>query len=483
MRFLASFLLFFYYVAPLAGQLQNTGFELSRDSIPYIPEKWKVSSIDTAHFKLDETQHLTGNYSLRLRLDEGADHDQSISFSQLMPSHPDRLQKVRISFFVKTQKFSGETGIWVQGWNHHDEQVVYANSNAQAKVLPGSEDWKEYSFSLLVDTSIREITVGGFLKGAGAVWFDDIRLDTGLILKGKTSRRVNEFKNQLIRAIRDFTCFNDSLNWPQLEMELGILVTGMRSINETHALTAHMISALKKAGDKHSFVQDGATSRKYATTNLDVRHPRSEFLEPDIGYLYVPGFKSTDAVTMRRFAGDIQKQIRDLDAVQHVRRWIVDLRENTGGNMYPMIAGLGPLLDTGVLGYFVSRGQWLAWYFRNGGSGSNGRVLLQMENSYQLRDKPLGIAVLVGPKTGSSGEMTAISFAGQENVRFFGMPSGGFTTGNTSHRLSNGTVLYVASSRVADRSRRMIWSQFVPDELVRDEQQLITIAKEWLDGL
>jgi len=33
--------------------------------------------------------------------------------------------------------------------------------------------------------------------------------------------------------------------------------------------------------------------------------------------------------------------------------WIIDLRGNSGGNMYPMLAGLSSLLGEGVLGYDV----------------------------------------------------------------------------------------------------------------------------------
>ena len=37
------------------------------------------------------------------------------------------------------------------------------------------------------------------------------------------------------------------------------------------------------------------------------------------------------------------------------RGWVVDLRDNTGGNMWPMLAAIAALLPDGVLGYFVLR--------------------------------------------------------------------------------------------------------------------------------
>ena len=44
--------------------------------------------------------------------------------------------------------------------------------------------------------------------------------------------------------------------------------------------------------------------------------------------------------------------------------WIIDLRGNGGGNMYPMLAGLKPFLGDTVLGAFVgpdkTRANWVA---------------------------------------------------------------------------------------------------------------------------
>ena len=48
-------------------------------------------------------------------------------------------------------------------------------------------------------------------------------------------------------------------------------------------------------------------------------------------------------------------------AMTQPRGWIVDLRQNTGGNMWPMIAAVAGLLDRGILGHFLPDGQRQAW--------------------------------------------------------------------------------------------------------------------------
>lgn len=96
------------------------------------------------------------------------------------------------------------------------------------------------------------------------------------------------------------------------------------------------------------------------------------------------------------------------------------------------------------------------------GSGSSVRVA----NPYQLKNKAVKIAVLIGPKTGSSGEMTTISFIGKKNAKLFGAASGGYTTGNGMFKLSDGSNLLLASTYVADRNLKRYMKKISPDVIV-----------------
>jgi Peptidase family S41 len=70
-----------------------------------------------------------------------------------------------------------------------------------------------------------------------------------------------------------------------------------------------------------------------------------------IGALELPAIVgSTEQV--QGYAASAQHMIRELDELG-IDGWIVDLRRNTGGNMWPMLAGAGPILGEGELGAFV----------------------------------------------------------------------------------------------------------------------------------
>src|SRR5437868_3378292 len=76
-------------------------------------------------------------------------------------------------------------------------------------------------------------------------------------------------------------------------------------------------------------------------------------LPADVGYVRIGSFGIAVAGADRIFADSIQDQIRQRDAA-NLAGWIVDVRGNGGGNMWPMVAGVGPVLGEGVAGFFLS---------------------------------------------------------------------------------------------------------------------------------
>jgi len=64
------------------------------------------------------------------------------------------------------------------------------------------------------------------------------------------------------------------------------------------------------------------------------------------------------------------------------------------------------------------------------------------------------VAVLTSGRTASAGEAVAIAFQGQPGVRLIGAPTAGFTTGNRTHIMRDGTFYRRLALRYGSRSRR-----------------------------
>lgn len=123
--------------------------------------------------------------------------------------------------------------------------------------------------------------------------------------------------------------------------------------------------------------------------------------------------------------------------------WILDLRCNTGGNMHPMMAGIGELIpDTDLGGDTVD-----GINFRSTWSLEDGNFL---ENGYAHYGDPLQcpevknekrIAVLTSKYTVSAGEVVVSSLKGQTNIKIIGEKTGGLSSTNGWYILPDKWVL------------------------------------------
>ena len=169
--------------------------------------------------------------------------------------------------------------------------------------------------------------------------------------------------------------------------------------------------------------------------------------------------------------------------------WLVDLRSNTGGNMWPMIAGLGPLLEPidqqigdtfpGTLGYFVnSEGEPRAWRYVEGSAFLAGKEMIKVENPTAVKVPGLPVAIVVSSNTASAGEYVLMSFLDRPNTRTFGFPTFGATSANDDVVLDDGAVMLVATAMAANRDGEIYdpLTPINPDELGEGLQP----AMEWI---
>jgi len=147
--------------------------------------------------------------------------------------------------------------------------------------------------------------------------------------------------------------------------------------------------------------------------------------------------------------------------------WVVDLRGNLGGNMWPMVAGVGPIVGEGVLGYFVDPDSVVkTWTYESGSSRLDGAVATQASDPYDLLASDPPVAVLTDGHTASSGEATTIAFRGRPLAKSFGQPTWGVSTANRGFPLSDGAALILTVSTMADRLGVLYGNEVNPDQIV-----------------
>lgn len=252
----------------------------------------------------------------------------------------------------------------------------------------------------------------------------------------------------------------DQINWQLIRDGAGNIAKDAKTPRDTYPAIRWAISQLN---EPHSFfLEPQQASATSAPTAQPV--PSSRQLGK-IAYLNAPQHLTNDGRLVEgTYQDTLSDAIRKLDQ-QNVCGWIVDLSNNGGGNMYPMIAGLGALLGEGELGVFLGANQTrlAVWGYQAGASFIDNTIISRVQRPYQLKTPNAPVAVLISNNTGSSGEATAISFIGRPNTRFFGAATYGFTTGNIAIPLEDQALLVVTASEMADRTAKT-HPKVLPDE-------------------
>ena len=191
----------------------------------------------------------------------------------------------------------------------------------------------------------------------------------------------------------------------------------------------------------------------------------------NFGYVVLPRCSAKDNDGLLLYAADVRRILTDLSA-QSPKGWIVDLRGNTGGNMWPMLAGVGPILGDGSVGSFVANDGNVSWFYQDGKTGTRNPAGLETV-SLTLQEEPVlqtpsvaPVAVLVDNSTASSAEAITIAFHGRPASRSFGSRTAGKSTAVQPFKLDDGAELYLTTAIDADRSGKAYPDGFTPDQVI-----------------
>lgn len=283
---------------------------------------------------------------------------------------------------------------------------------------------------------------------------------------------------EVLNIMRNNALTRNEVDWGRIESEVNQLAINAERISETYPAITR---ALELINTNHSFLVSSSGNIITYPSNLNCSETfaMTQSNTAGIGYIRVDGFSSTDTNDASEFATQIQARIAEQDSVS-ITAWIVDLRNNTGGNMWPMIAGLGPLFDNTLLGHFIDPNENIsAWGYRNGNSYLNENIVTTVNNPYTLLNPLPKIAVLTSKRVGSSGEATVIAFKKQFNTRMFGSDTCGLSTANTSFALSDGSQLLLTTATMADRDQVRYGGPVEVDESVAPDDA-IDAAISWI---
>lgn len=290
-----------------------------------------------------------------------------------------------------------------------------------------------------------------------------------------TNESVKAYLTKIMEPMKLNALNKKQIDWNSFYEKVYDKAKTAKTIDE-QPVTEAIGLALTLLGDQHSYFI--TNSGKYilgsGRNDCSPKQITLPIIPQSIGYLKIDGF-SGQGQPANSFAEKLHNEIKKQDNAE-IKGWIVDLRGNTGGNMWPMVSGASPLLGNGIIGYFIDyEGNTSPWNLTNGVAAG-----IEVSNPYQVINPNNKIAVLTDNATASSGEATAIAFSGRANTKSFGEGTCGVSTAVQGFPFADGALLGLTVSIMADRTKKMYGKTITPDVIETNYNQQVKKAIDWI---
>ena len=449
------------------------------ETTPSSPPGWDVRDEDAA-FEVDALTRRSGAYSL---LVTSTTERGRASFSQVLDPRNVHGERVRVSAYLKAggANATGTAGLRVRV--EDDMSLIYIDRTQEA-LAAGASDWIRLEIEVPLAPTATEFSFGGEFSGTGWAWFDDFTFDlVDTATLPAPSPAALRYVRYALSVIEDNAFVRAELDWSAYRAAVMRQARGAVTVEDSYLALRYALGAL---GDGHSHFRTAERTASLADGPVENARtgrppvaPRGNLLEGSIGYLRLPGFAGGSHMDRVEFAEDLQELIAELDASTDCG-WIVDLRGNRVGNLWPMLAGLGPLLGDGEAGASVSPDcERKSFWYDGGRAGLGDFVHLRVRGEpYRLRHANAPVAVLTDEDTASAAEILAAAFAARPQTRSFGEATRGATTGTRTFQLSDGAALILAVANTSDRNGRIYSGPISPDEIVSAAESELPLAAQ-----
>jgi len=207
-----------------------------------------------------------------------------------------------------------------------------------------------------------------------------------------------------------------------------------------------------------------------------------KLLDGEIGYINIPGMLMIDLpqdslnIETQKMYDQVAALIIDVE----LKAWIVDLRFNTGGNVYPMLAALQPLLGDNIVykAMGVDGNITMEHRLRDGGFYSGDTLELKIDMPVEA-NLEIPVALFSRKMTGSSGEDILVAFKDRRNTIVIGEESYGLLTGNDLFELPYDTQVALTTSFIVD-ANGVYEASIIPDLTVVKQDNFKDLLQDGL---
>lgn len=432
----------------------NLSFErlVERDNGGTGIEGWNLSA-NGSILTLDGKHAMHGEQSLLIAWREESAGNAFIN----QPLDVDAVRGKQVTFggWLQTEDLDGDwTGLFMQA---NGDEGILRLERTDSPDPRGSRIWTRYEISAVIPEEAERVVIGAQMLGEGKLWIDDLYLRVEEPQERATSDAVNAYLEAAFELMQANSINRDEIDWDELRAFAYRQLQGAQHVDETYGVLRGVLAQL---GDRHSFfwtANEYLRRVKRAPTNGEAKQitPSGKILRDRVAYISVPRLLRGRDQTKQEYASILQRVITRA----HERRacgYVLDLRENSGGFLGPMLLGLAPVLGRGVVGgYRVMPDDERPWVLTSAQADLGGAAPdVTIDKPARILDPSPPVALLTGPGTRSSAEAVVIAFEGRENVRSFGADTYGVSTSNQGFALPDQARLFITNQIALDRTGR-----------------------------
>ena len=265
-------------------------------------------------------------------------------------------------------------------------------------------------------------------------------------------------------GLLDDGLYADTPQWVAARADAATRIDAATTHDEVDAVLGDAIGV---AGGKHSFLVDADADEQGA----DSYEAPTWSMSGCVLTVALPGYMGTPEQ-----GSSYANSIADALSQDDLCGVVVDLRDNDGGDMGPMIAGLSPLLPDGVVATFTI-GDRRTPVALSDGRVSGGGTPTSVGQRAKL---VVPVAVLISERTASSGEQALLAFRGMANVRTFGQPTAGYASVNTAIPLYTGRTMVLTVGTTTARTGEEFGDEPIAPDEIREADEAPAAAQEWI---
>lgn len=160
-------------------------------------------------------------------------------------------------------------------------------------------------------------------------------------------KEVSGYLTETLDLLEENSVNKNEIDWNEFRIDIFKKAQNAKKIKDTYSAISDAVS---KLNDNHSYFKP-ITETETNFENKPLPVLSDEITPDDIGYVRIPFCIGTEN-EYNVYISTIRKKIEE-QSQKKLKGWIVDLRGNFGGNMWPMLLSVEPLIGNGTLGYFV----------------------------------------------------------------------------------------------------------------------------------